>query len=273
MSELFLPALFIWGLIAGFLGGLLGVGGGMVFVLVIPEAARRLGVQEVDLVSVTIANSLACTFFTSFAAGVKKFASDNLIRKGVLSIGIFSTIVSLVFLHFVVNSGLMSRTFFDVFFIVILLYLMLRIFFRIRKNKTAVEETLLLKPNGVLLAGFFSGVVSALSGLGGGIVIVPVLHTMLRFPIRVAQSISFGVIAFSTFFSTIFNLLEHPSQEFESLRVGLILIPVIVSIAPISMVGSLLGSWVSGRMNSKWSAILLFAFFLFTLVRKIIYMY
>jgi uncharacterized membrane protein YfcA len=49
-----------------------------------------------------------------------------------------------------------------------------------------------------LLAGFLGGVLGALTGLGGGIIVVPVLTLLLRLPILEAVGVSlFGVIAIS----------------------------------------------------------------------------
>ena len=263
------PDLILWGLFSGFMGGLLGVGGGLVFVLVIPAALRQLGIPELNLVAITVANSLACTFFTTFAAGFKRFFSDSGIRRAASIIGISSTLVSLIVLKWIVNPGLLPQRIFDLFFLIIVAYLMMRLFLKWRKVKK--EELHSLKKNDkmLLVTGFFSGFVSPLSGLGGGIVVVPLLHSMLNYPIRMAQSVSFGVIAISTLFSTLFNLVENADLPVSVMHNGLIVFPIVLSIAPAAVFGALAGSWISGKISPKLSGGILLGFLLFIFLRKI----
>ena len=268
-----LPDLIFWGFFAGYMGGLLGVGGGLVFVLIIPETARRLGIPESDIVAVTIANSLACTFFTTFAAGIKRIAADSSVRRSAGIIGLSSTVISILVLNFIVNRGLLSPFIFDAFFLLIVAYLMLRLFLK-WKSVNDFSEAVPEKNDRVLwITGFFSGVLSPLSGLGGGIVVVPVLHSILHYPIRMAQSISFGVIALSTLISSLFNLFEKVDFPASTPHTGLLIHSVVLSIAGASVPGALAGAWTSGKLSSRWSGGILLAFLLFIFLRKIIILF
>jgi uncharacterized membrane protein YfcA len=253
------------------MGGLLGVGGGLIFVLIIPPAARQLGIPVQFLVPVTIANSLACTFFTTFAAGLKRFLTDQRIRSAAMIIGISSTLISILVLRLVVNPGFLSAQVFDSFFIIVVSFLIIRLFFKwisVRKETESVPE----KNNPLLcITGVFSGIVSPISGLGGGIVVVPVLHSFLNYPIRMAQSVSFGVIALSTFISSLYNLFEHSQIPENVMHYGLIVLPILLSIAPAAMLGALVGSWTSGKLSSKLAGGILLLFLLLILVRKILF--
>jgi len=270
---LILPDLILWGLFAGFMGGLLGVGGGLVFVLIIPEAARRMGVPEADLVAVTIANSLVCTFFTTFAAGFKRIMADQAVRRSAAIIGTSSTIVSILVLYFIVNRGLLSPLVFDVFFLLIVAYLMLKLFLKWISAKSASEMVPEKNDRLLWLTGVFSGIVSPLSGLGGGIVVVPVLHGILHFPIRMAQSISFGVIALSTLLSSFFNLFEKVNFNISVPHTGLLIHSLVLSIASASIPGALAGTWTSGKLSSRWAGGILLAFLFFIFLRKIIQLF
>ena len=265
-----LPDLIFWGFFAGYMGGLLGVGGGLVFVLIIPETARRLGIPESDMVAVTIANSLACTFFTTFAAGINRIVADSSVRRSAGIIGVSSTVVSILVLNFIVNSGLLSPLIFDAFFLLIVAYLMLRLFLKWKSVKESTDIVPQKNDRVLWLTGVFSGIVSPLSGLGGGIVVVPVLHGILHYPIRMAQSISFGVIALSTLVSSLFNLMQKVDFPASAPHTGLLLHSVVLSIALASVPGALAGSWTSGKLSSRWSGGILLAFLLFIFLRKII---
>lgn len=55
------------GLAGGFIAGLLGIGGGMVFIIVLPFALLERSVPESEMVPYTIAHSLFGIFFASLS--------------------------------------------------------------------------------------------------------------------------------------------------------------------------------------------------------------
>jgi uncharacterized membrane protein YfcA len=270
MLPMVFPQLIIWGFLAGFLGGLLGIGGGLIFVLVIPAVALKLGASPENLVSITIANSLACTFFTTLAAGFKTFLSDKFIRKSVIIIGLSSTMISLLVLRFIVNPGILTAKAFHYVFLAILLYLIVRIFLKWNQKESTRRENIRNSIPALLGTGFFSGIVSPLSGLGGGIVVVPLLHALLNFPMLQARTISFGVIAISTLVSTLYNLFEKSGLPAGTPAIGLILTPLLLSLAPAAVAGSLSGSYFAGKLSPGWASGLLLILLLFIFVRKVL---
>lgn len=60
-----------------------------------------------------------------------------------------------------------------------------------------------------LLIGFVAGVVSGLSGVGGGIVLVPSMAFFLAFDQHVAQGTSLVAIVFSAAAGTVVNTRHH----------------------------------------------------------------
>ena len=61
----------LWLVLAGFAGGvlagLLGIGGGIIYVVILPYALRDVGVSTEYLAPLTIANSIFGVLFASFA--------------------------------------------------------------------------------------------------------------------------------------------------------------------------------------------------------------
>ncbi len=270
VQDFFLPGLLIWGLIGGFMGGLLGIGGGLIFVIVIPDAARVLGVPDEALVSVTVANSLACTFITTFATGILRFSAETSIRKPALLIGLITSIVSILVLKFIVNPGYLSPAVFHWLFISMLIYLSVRMFLTIRKNFDHKQKEEPMNQTWKLVStGILAGLVSPLSGLGGGVVLVPFLHAILHFPISAAQAISLNVIAVSTLISTLFNM-AMPGLTIGASSSGLLLWPIIASMGPLAALGSILGSRVAAGLKPGWSGTIFFLFLLFILLKKIL---
>src|SRR5699024_5475830 len=100
------------------------------------------------------------------------------------------------------------------------------------------------------LAGVAGGVVSALSGLGGGTVIVPILNSAMKMNIKKAKSISFGMIFFSALFMTLFNLLEKPTTDFAPFHIGFVVFPIVVPLSIGVVLASPFGVRVSRKMPS-----------------------
>ena len=100
--------------------------------------------------------------------------------------------------------------------------------------------------------------------------VVPVLHAMLHFPIRLAQAISFGVIALSTLVLSIFNIFDPVQLPAGVPHLGLLVLPLVLSLSPTAILGSLLGSWVAGKLSSRLSSGILLGFLVFIFLRKII---
>lgn len=269
MNEYIIPGLLIWGLLGGFMGGLLGIGGGLIFVLVIPEAARQLGVPEESIVPVTIANSLACTFITTFSTGIRHFSARADIRKSALITGFTATLVSILVLKFIVNPGHLSPKVFHYLFISMLVYLSGRMLLQLRKDQSLPPVSARQGTGNLVLTGLLAGLVSPLSGLGGGVVVVPFLHAVLHFPIASAQAISLNVIAISTLISTVFNM-NGPGMHLRVDTSGLIIWPLVFSLGPLAAMSSILGNRIASRMKPAWSGGIFFLFLLFILLRKII---
>ncbi len=63
--------LILLGTLGGALAGLLGIGGGVVYVLILETVLPELGVPTEDLHRFVIANSLACVLFASLSANAE----------------------------------------------------------------------------------------------------------------------------------------------------------------------------------------------------------
>jgi uncharacterized membrane protein YfcA len=98
--------------------------------------------------------------------------------------------------------------------------------------------------------GLVAGLFSALFGVGGGIVVVPLLIMALAFQPRVASGTSLAAIGLTSVFGVVtYAILERIQWE-EAALVGL---PAVL--------GVLAGTWIQQRVSSR-ILILLFAAFL-----------
>jgi uncharacterized membrane protein YfcA len=180
------------GAFAGVFGSLLGLGGG---VLIVPLLTLGFGLPLRDAVGV----SLVCVIMTSSAAaGVYLERHTANLRLG-MSLELFTAIGALLggSIAFLLDERLLS-----LLFAILLAYVavtMLRAGRRALSEPPAGEMTdaaaaVDAMPDKGLAIGvvgsFGAGIVSALLGVGGGIIKVPLMHLAMGLPLRVATATS-----------------------------------------------------------------------------------
>jgi len=267
--------LFFYGLLAGVLGGLLGIGGGVIFVLVLPSTLAGVGVDSKEIVSFTVANSLFATVFTTLSGNLRQAKSNNFFLRPILAISIPGVVVSFFVIHYIVNSAVYSKELFDLFFLLVVLYLLIRFLWKINKVESDENPSEIGKENKLsfFLTGVGTGIVSPLTGLGGGLVIVPILHSLLNFPIKKANSISLGVIGITAFATSLVNMFEIPNSSVSVPRIGLIILPIVFSLSFGGIIGAFFGVELSKKIKSNWISMLFASFLVLVLLKKIFEMY
>lgn len=263
--------LFLAGILGGFLGGLLGIGGGTIFVLILPTALVNMGVPTSELAQYIVANSLFATLFSTLSANFMQIRSNNFHLKPILWVGIVSTIVSWLVLYFVVHSEWYSYTIFNIFVIAVMLFMVVRILY---STKSTLQQT--VKPidelpmSSYILTGVSVGVIAPLSGLGGGVVVVPILGAMYGISVHVAIAIGMGVVTFNSFTSTFFNLFEKPIFQTDFYQIGYIIFPIVLSLSAGVVIAAPLGVMVGKKTGSKKIKWILALFLTIVIIEKTI---
>lgn len=182
-------AMAITGLLSGTLAGLLGVGGGIVIVPVLFNVFPLLGIPEAVQMKLAVGTSLATIIPTSVISARKHHA------KGAIDTGLLKAIWPSMILGVVLGTVLaiwlrgeaLSAVFATIALLVALNMGFTGVDFKLRDTT----------PRGPKLWGIggFIGTVSAMMGIGGGTVGVPIL-SLFGTPIRsaVATSSVFGLI-------------------------------------------------------------------------------
>lgn len=203
--------LFLSGILGGFLAGLLGIGGGIIYITILPIALRQIGIPEDQLVAATIANSLMATFFASLFALKRHYQNNNFFPKQSIAIGIPGAIAALVIYKYLVESGIYNLIYFNLFIIVILLFMLIRQLLKKSSNQHSEDHQISLPSS--IVTGFSGGTLASLSGLGGGAIVVPLLLIFGRLDIKKATSISMGFIFVSSLTMTIYSMFFNPTLE------------------------------------------------------------
>lgn len=239
--------LFIAGLVGGFIAGLIGIGGGIIYVLVIPEALRLFGVPPMEIAQYTIANSLFAILVASAMVNYRHFKVKIYVSE-ILSVGISSSIASLLCLKYFVNTHHYSLFTYNLVTIIFIIFLFFNTLINRRTIKLTHPET--QQTSIFLLTGVLGGIISSFSGLGGGIVVIPLLCSLINMDIKKASIISSGVIMITSLVSTIYNLSESPKHQLDVFQVGYIIFPISCAL----ILGVILSSGLGVRYSKKLSS-------------------
>lgn len=198
------------GAVSGFLGGLLGVGGGVVMIpLLFFWALPALGVPPEILMRMACGTSLAIIIPAAFSSALAHTRAGNvdwrvallMVVPGILSSFLGSYLAASI-------KGIVLQTLFGG----LLVALGLQMFFGETDAGQAGGSS---SPNHwlPLLIGSLVGAFSGFFGLGGGVVAIPLLHRLLHFPLPKVVGVSISFVLFASVAGTagyIYNGWRHP---------------------------------------------------------------
>jgi uncharacterized membrane protein YfcA len=261
--------LFLAGLIGGLISGLLGVGGGIIYIVILPIAFQYLGIPNEQIAQFTIANSLFGTFFAGLFATYTHFKNGEFYPRQILIISISSIVAGLVSLYFIVNTPFYSQEVFNIVVIFLLGAMLFSTLFNAKKQ-AGFQETARRSKRLLSLTGLSAGLTASLTGLGGGIIIIPFLNQGFKMGVKKAKAISLGVITLTSLAMVIFNLFQVPMEVIEVKHTGYILFQV----AGPLIIGTLLtakwGVRLSRKMKASAVSYLFSAFIILVIVKKMI---
>lgn len=217
--------LFCLGSLGAFISGFLGVGGGIVFIPILDFFLSKMGLRDGDLVKGILANSLFTIIFSGSIASYKQYRINNFYPREILSTAV-PGMFSALFMTWLIKQGdWYSKETFNYVFLFMLVIILLKMF--LSKTKES-KEGHIAPPKAYGITGFFTGMVTALSGLGGGVIMTPVFTDILKQPIRKASSISNGVIPLFAIIIGIYNLSSSPAHKVSDWQAGYIVFPVVL---------------------------------------------
>lgn len=231
--TLFVLLLFL-GAATGFYSGLLGTGGNIILIPALDLLFVYYGISGTESVKFIIANSLFVTVFLGAAISFQQHRIGNFHLKEILGIGIPGMVSAYMMSEWINSSNWFDKFYFDIIFLTLLILLAVRLLF-FKTHERPIEENQKKEINfaSFMGVGLLTGCVTSLSGLGGGIVLIPFLTDMMKEPVKKASSISIGVImllAISVTASYLFVNEGYPVQAKLPMQIGYI---SILTIAPI----------------------------------------
>lgn len=181
MIEIIIVCL-LFGAFAGFLAGLFGIGGGLVLVPFLIWLFTYHGFTENIVMIMAVATSLATIIITS----ISSVLAHN--RLGMVIWGVVFKLIPGVFVGAVVGAiiaDFMPATILKTIFAFFLFLVSLQMAFQLKTEADGLQP----RSGFFAIAGSMIGLLSAIFGIGGGTITVPLL-VKCHFPMRNAVAIS-----------------------------------------------------------------------------------
>ena len=244
MGDYFLINLII-GILAGILAGLFGIGGGVV---IVPALIFLSGFTLIQ----ANGTSLVVLLLPVGILAVISYYREKLIdikASGYLAIGLFLGVAfgSLIAINLPTN---LLKTFYGIFLLYVSWNFMKPVELFQRKILKIEPKPVIINEKPVkknlpyiflIIVGIFAGVLSGMFGIGGGLVIVPILIGFLKFDTKKAVGTSLGALLLPVGLPgvIIYRQAEHINYMYA--------LPVAIGV----LIGALIGARISISLSSK----------------------
>jgi uncharacterized protein len=192
MIEADLLLLALGGLAGGFLVGLVGVGGGIVYAPVLLIFYTRAGVVDPVLTPLVLGTSLFCVGFAAASGALAQYRAGMVNVRMALITGGAAALVVTATGQFVTTQPWYDRQTFGIVFGLMLLGIALQMWFEHRAEAQAQPARAGSGP--LVFAGIGAGLLSASAGVGGGVVLVPIYRNLFTLPTKSAVGTSAAAI-------------------------------------------------------------------------------
>ena len=243
VTSILMFALF--GSFAGFLAGLLGIGGGVILVPLFLWAFPLAGFSDATIVHVAIGTSLAIIFPTTVSSTIGHFRNGHVNPTQVLYMSIGAVVGALcgaTIASFV--DGETLKGLFGMMQIGVAIKLLLPS----EDIHQAPERT--IPPLHLVLVGLAAGTFSAFFGVGGGVIAVPMMLFILRLPIHLAVGNSSAMIAVSSIVGAL-SYVAHgwDLADLPNWSIGYVNLLVVAIVAPFAIISARFGTRLASRFD------------------------
>ena len=238
--------LILVGILVGTLSGFFGIGGGMILVPIL----MLLGIDIKTAIGISIVQMVFSSFYGSYLNHKK----GSLVLGEGIWVGVGGFVGGAIGAYV---SNLIPETILQYLFFGLLLFALYRLF-GAKASADGVVKT--LSPIILALVGFVIGIFAISLGVGGSILLTPILAGFLHYPIKKAVSAGLFFVAFSSV-SGLFMKLSTGSIDLEK---GLY-------VAVASLLGVYVGIWLKDHVSSsqhKLYLLIMYGVALLILIKK-----
>ena len=236
-------SIIIFAALAGFLSGLLGIGGGLILVPLFYKFLPRFGFEH-DLMQVSVSSAFLVILFTTFSSSLSHYKLGHLnfkILKKILLFFIIPSFLTRMIIGTIESSYLKYLFVFTSFSILILLF---------AKQKQDKKYTEIKIKHVDKISFIFIAIISALIGISGGAILTPYLvFRNLKYQNSIAISVACGFcLAFAV---NIANLLAPVDIALPSFTLGYAYLPFAILGLFVAVIFAPIGSKISDKLNDN----------------------
>ena len=228
---------------AGFLSGLLGIGGGLLIVAAFSFTLPTLGIPHSEVMHVAVATSLAGIVLTAASSTYAQLRRRAVMFPTLLRLAPGLLLGGFIGAHL---AQLMSGPLLRVVIAAFCLFMAWRMAFGRTREPRAEHVP---RSSWLLPAGLGIGTISAIVGIGGGSLTVPLLVTLGVKPVRaVATSAAAGLMISLAGATSYMIALRAPTQPLPAGTLGYVFLPAAAATAIASMITAQFGVRLAHRL-------------------------
>ena len=235
--------LLIAGAIAGTMAGLLGIGGGTIIVPVIALVLETQGISKDVIIKVAVGTSLATIMVTAISS---VYAHH---RRGAVDWQIFKVLTPWILAGTVVGTIIVDLMPGDVLYVAFIIFLYLAAT-RLAIGYISGGRSLPRLP-GMAMMGTINGIISAMMGIGGGVINVP-FFTYCSVPIKraIATAAAIG-LPLATVSAIGFVITGLNETGLPKASLGYINLPIFASVVSASVLFAPLGAKLAHALPER----------------------
>lgn len=261
--------IFLGGCLGGLLAGLLGVGGGIIFVVILGFYLEKIGVPQEVLVPAILANSLFAIFFSGISGSIKQYLAKNFYPDEIIIVAIPAAIASIGITKLINSGHWYTKERFSIFFILLLGFIAYRILKTRRKEEfdnVAEKGTLGMK----VAVGLLTGVISAFSGIGGGVIMIPIFTELMKMNLKKATGISLGMITLMSLITSIYSATAQNANSIQlPYTMGLLVFPIVLPLVIGTVICAPYGVTLSHKLAPATIRMIFFVFITAVMLKMI----
>ncbi len=232
--------LILLGIGVGLLSGFFGIGGGTILIPIL----LILGFATKEAIGISVVQMVFSSIYGSYL--------NN--KKGSLDVPMVATIGLGGFIGALLSGFIASNVddkILEIIFLAFASFALLRMFFKIEEDRTQKEANRAV----LFFIGFFIGAISMTVGVGGGLLLVPVLVGFLHVELKKAVSAGLFFVVFSSVSDIISHGLSRDIDFYSGIIIGLA-----------SLIGVYIGIVLKDSVDSVLQKRLLVGFYLLIVV-------
>jgi uncharacterized protein len=256
------------GVAGGIVSGFAGVGGGVVMVPVLLVLYRAWGLTDAVVVQAAMGTSLAVGACSTASSAVRHH------RHGRVLWWLVPAIVPASMVFAAAGGWLASQIegrWLQIFLGLALVYAAANLILR-RETAGADQEAATKRRSWWywIPVGAGVGLFAGLSGLAGGVVLVPALALLARVPSRYLAGTSSAVVMFTSLAGAVGYVVSGPTPAIGPAYAGYLNVGAAVCLALTAIPGAQVGAWLNRKVGSTWFRRVFSVLLLFVSIRLLL---